>query len=87
MLSIPVVPKESRVCWAQLFSWLPVGDWIRAASPGEGFFLQGAGSTVVLLVAASRKFGKPLGEHSGLLLTVNCFGIGKGWSAKIPLGW
>lgn len=38
MLSIPVVPKESRMCWAQLFSWLPVGDWIRAASPGEVFF-------------------------------------------------
>lgn len=84
---IPVVPKESRMCWAQLFSWLSVGGWEDQSSQPRGVFLQGAGSTAVLPVAARGKFGKPLGEHSGLSLTVTCFGTGKGWRATIDLGW
>lgn len=71
---------------------LQVGGRIRAASPGEFFcrLLQKyrpKKSTMMLLVATRRKFGKPLGEHSGLLLTVTCFGMGNGWSANITLGW
>lgn len=84
---IPVVPKESRMCWAQLFSWLSVDGWEDQSRQPRGDFLQGAGSTTVLPVAARGKFGKPLGEHSGLPLTVTCFGIGKGWRATIALGW
>lgn len=63
-----------------------MGGRIRAASPGE-FFLEGAWQYGCAVSAASRKSGKPLGEHSGLLLTVTCLGIGKGWSANIALGW
>lgn len=63
---IPAVPKESRMCWPQLFSWLAVGGGEDQSSQPRGVFLQGAGNTVVLLMAARRKFGKPLGEHSRL---------------------
>lgn len=66
---------------------LAVGGWEDQSSQPRGVFLQGGVSTMVLLVAASRKSGKPLGENSRLLLTVTSFSIGKGWSANISLGW
>lgn len=63
------------------------GGWEDQSSQLRGVVFQGAWQYGCAVSAASRKSGKPLGEHSGLLLTVTCLGTGKGWSANIALGW
>ena len=84
---VPVVPKESRRCWAQLFSWPAMDGWKDQTSQPWDVFCRAAGSTTVLRVTARGKFGKVLSEQSGLLVTVACFGIGKGGSCNFALRW
>ena len=81
------MPKESRRCWAQLFSWPAMDGWKDQTSQPWAVFCRAAGSTTVLRVTARGKFGKVLSEQSGLLVTVACFGIGKGGSSNFALRW
>lgn len=75
------------MCWAQLFSWLAADGWVGGSEPAQGSFFAGCWQYNDAAGGNKQKFGKPLSEHSGLLLTVTCFGVGKGWGANIALGW
>lgn len=83
---IPVVPKESRRCWAQVFCWPAAGGWKDQPGQLRGVFCRGAGSTTLLPMTARGKFGNLLCEQSGLLFTMTCFGIEKGGSSNFCSG-